>query len=177
MLENYFVRPELVDRIRASWIGSEIEQYVDWLADQGYGANSVLAPGSVGAAFGEFAGVTSAQPVVDLPAHVDVFVAESVGESWGDRYSIGQYMAKEVRGPVGGGSVSRACRSRLRGLWSSASCHPVYRSRAGVLRVPRGERGLRPDSVRHYAAPPPPFRSLPRTGRRFRVCRSSLQPC
>ncbi len=29
MLERYFVKPQTVDRIRASWIGPEIEQYVD----------------------------------------------------------------------------------------------------------------------------------------------------
>lgn len=28
MLETYFVRPQTVDRIRASWIGPEIECYV-----------------------------------------------------------------------------------------------------------------------------------------------------
>jgi hypothetical protein len=28
MLEKYYVRPQAVDRIRASWIGSEIERYV-----------------------------------------------------------------------------------------------------------------------------------------------------
>ena len=32
MLESYYVRPQAVDRIRASWIGSEIQRYVGWLA-------------------------------------------------------------------------------------------------------------------------------------------------
>ena len=31
MLERYFVRPRTVDRIRASWLGPAIEQYVTWL--------------------------------------------------------------------------------------------------------------------------------------------------
>lgn len=31
MLESYYVRPQAVDRIRASWIGQEIECYVVWL--------------------------------------------------------------------------------------------------------------------------------------------------
>ena len=42
MLERYFVKPQTVDRIRASWIGSEIEQYVDWLAEREYSTRSVL---------------------------------------------------------------------------------------------------------------------------------------
>lgn len=31
MLETYFARPQTVDRVRALWIGPEIERYVDWL--------------------------------------------------------------------------------------------------------------------------------------------------
>src|SRR5206468_8999369 len=36
MLEDYFVRPQTVERIRSSWIGSAIEQYVARLEEQGY---------------------------------------------------------------------------------------------------------------------------------------------
>jgi len=32
MLETYFVKPQTADRIRACWIGAEIECYADWLA-------------------------------------------------------------------------------------------------------------------------------------------------
>ena len=42
MLEEYFVKPETVDRIRASWIGPQIEQYVAWLAGEGYRPRRVL---------------------------------------------------------------------------------------------------------------------------------------
>ena len=42
MLEEYFVKPRTVDRIRGSWIGPQIEQYVTWLAGQGYGTRCVL---------------------------------------------------------------------------------------------------------------------------------------
>ena len=41
MLETYFAKPETVERIRASWIGSEIEQYVGWMADHGYDVRSI----------------------------------------------------------------------------------------------------------------------------------------
>jgi hypothetical protein len=42
MLEEYFVKPGTVDRIRAAWIGPQIEQYVTWLAGQ------AMAPGACG---------------------------------------------------------------------------------------------------------------------------------
>ena len=55
MLETYFVKPQTVDRIRACWIGAEIERYVGWLAEHGYRARSVLRRVPVLVAFGEFA--------------------------------------------------------------------------------------------------------------------------
>jgi hypothetical protein len=42
MLEKYFVKPQTVDRIRALWLGPEIERYVVWLAEQGYADHTVL---------------------------------------------------------------------------------------------------------------------------------------
>lgn len=36
MLEEDFVRPDTVDRIRASWMRPEVERCVAWLAGQGY---------------------------------------------------------------------------------------------------------------------------------------------
>lgn len=71
MLETYFVKPETVERIRASWIGAEVERYVGWLADQGYGARCVWRRVPLGVAFGEFALRRGAKVVADLPAHVD----------------------------------------------------------------------------------------------------------
>jgi integrase/recombinase XerD len=40
MLERYFVKPETVDRIRASWIAEAIEAYVLWMAEHGYAARN-----------------------------------------------------------------------------------------------------------------------------------------
>ena len=41
MLEEYFVKPDTIDRIRSSWIGPQVEQYVAWLAGQGYQPRTV----------------------------------------------------------------------------------------------------------------------------------------
>ena len=43
MLEHYFLKPDTIDHIRASWIGEPIEQYVTWLHEQGYAARIVPA--------------------------------------------------------------------------------------------------------------------------------------
>jgi hypothetical protein len=41
MLEEYFVKPATVDRIRGSWIAAEIESYLGWLVDRGYSIKSI----------------------------------------------------------------------------------------------------------------------------------------
>ena len=78
MLESYYVKPQAVDRIRASWIGAEIERYVVWLAEESYSRASVRCRVPVLFAFGEFACAAGARSVSDLPAHVEAFVAERI---------------------------------------------------------------------------------------------------
>ena len=36
MLEHYYVKPSTIDRIRVSWLGSQIENYVGWVEANGY---------------------------------------------------------------------------------------------------------------------------------------------
>ena len=66
MLDEYFVKPDTIDRIRSSWIGPEVERYVAWLAE-GYRPRTVW--------HAEFAGDRGARTAEDLPAHVEAFVA------------------------------------------------------------------------------------------------------
>jgi integrase/recombinase XerD len=96
MLEKYFVRPGTVDRVRASWIGAEIERYVESLDEQGYSWKSVVRRVPLLVEFGEFGRARGAGVVADLPAHVDAFVAERQRRT---RRRDANFV-KEVRGPV-----------------------------------------------------------------------------
>lgn len=147
MLEQYFVKPETVDRVRASWIGAEIESYVCWLADHGYGTRSVWRRVPILFAFGEFARERGARAIVDLPAHVEQFVADRVARHDALTGSV-RPMAKEVRGPV----------EQMLSL-VLADFEPVGRRHrllpfadvvAGFFDYLVDERGLRPDSVKSY---------------------------
>ena len=100
MLESYYVRPQAVGRIRASWIGSEIERYVIWLAEQRYSCASVRRRVPVLVAFGEFARAGGARSVGDLPAHVEAFVAERVPELAQLGAVAARERVKNVRGPI-----------------------------------------------------------------------------
>jgi integrase/recombinase XerD len=153
MLEEYFVKPQTIDRIRGSWIGPQVECYVAWMAERGYRARNVQARVPVLIGFGEFAQGRGARTVEELPAHIDAFVAERVAERGRarPRSEPRQTLAKEIRGPVvqmlsvvlpefaGGGRHHR-------GL-------PFSEAVPGFFEYLVAERGLRPaavESYRHY---------------------------
>ena len=147
MLDRYFVRPQTVDRIRAGWIGPEIERYVAWLAEHGYSSRCVLRRVPLLIGFGEFARARGARTVEDLPAHVDAFVGEWMAGRPVTRQG-GRQTAKEVRGPVEQmlvlvvpGFVGRG-RSHRRA--------PFVDALPDFFDYLTSERGLRPASLRSY---------------------------
>src|SRR5450755_3208205 len=148
MLEEYFVRPQTVDRIRASWIGPQIEQYVTWLAGEGYGTRCVLRRVPLVAAFGEFAAANGARQPADLPEHVSAFVAMRVSQSRDARRAQGDTLAKDIRGPV-----EQMLTLVVPGYEGSGRPHradPFGETVPGFFEYLVSERGLRPASVYSY---------------------------
>jgi hypothetical protein len=104
MLESYFVKPQTVDQVRASWIGAEVERYVVWMVEQGYSSRCVWRRVPLVVAFGEFARARGARAVEDLPGYVDGFVA---GRSLG----IGEFVVVARLRPAGRSRARFAGRS------------------------------------------------------------------
>ena len=147
MLENYFIKPETVDRIRSSWIGPQIEQYVTWLSDHRYSARCVWRRVPLLTAFGEHARRAGARSAADLPAYVDGFVAERVRQSRTRRRTRRPELAKEIRSPVEHMlSVVLAGYSRRRPPRAFPFAGPV----PGFFRYLEHERGLRPATIALY---------------------------
>ena len=148
MLETYFVKSQTVDRIRACWIGAEIERYAGWLAEQGYSPRTVRRHVQALVAFGAFARRCGASALADLPAHVDDFVAMRVAA-----YRRGRDAATEVRGPV-----EQMLTVVLPGFERTGRTHrelPFSRAVPGFFEYLADERGLRPESIvgyRHHLA-------------------------
>ena len=149
MLEQYFFKPSTIDRLRGSWIAAEIEAYVAWLAEQGYGAKTVWRRVPIGFAFGEFAWERGARTVADLPAHVEAFVAARVAAHHATYSS--RPMTKEVRGPV-----EQMLSVAMAGFEPTGRPHhrqPFVDVAPGFFDYLAEERGLRPASVvshHHY---------------------------
>jgi integrase/recombinase XerD len=101
VLNQYFLRPTTVDRIRASWIGEAIERYVVWLTEQRYAARNVAFRVPVLVRFGEFARTAGANDFKELPAQVEPFI-----EDWLNRRKQGYseserfVAARELRNPI-----------------------------------------------------------------------------
>lgn len=150
MLETYFVKPQTVDRIRASWIGAEIETYVVWLAEHGYRVRTVLHRVPLLVAFGDVAHRRGAETVGDLPAHVEAFVAQQVVQHRRARRGGGARaeLTKELRGPI-----EQMLEVVLPGFEGSGRRHrtdPFVEVLPGFFEYLVAERGLRPATLCLY---------------------------
>lgn len=149
MLEKYFVKPQTVDRVRACWIGAEIERYVEWLSEREYAARTVWQRVPILVGFGEFARARGANAVEDLPIHVDAFVArwaerQQRAHPRGDRDRVG----REIRGPI-----EQLLRLAVPGFDGTGRPHrpvPFADVAPGFFEYLTAERGLRPVSIYAY---------------------------
>lgn len=147
MLEQFFVKPSTVDRLRASWIGVEIDAYVVWLSDHGYGPKAVWRRVPLVYAFGEHARAHGAESVSDLPRFVEDFVSARVAAHH-RRNCSDRSMAKEVRGPI-----EQMLSIAIAGFVSSGRPtrpFPFAEQVPGFVDYLVDERGLRPASVDQY---------------------------
>jgi integrase/recombinase XerD len=151
MLERYFVKPATVDRVRASWIGGPIEQYIGWLSEQGYAARNVFRRVPILVQFGAFAAERGARRLDELPGHIDGFVAEWLRAHGGKS------------GPEACRKIASAARSPIEQMLRIALpdmpaanrrphvLQPFIGEAPGFFAYLREERGLREATIDHYS--------------------------
>lgn len=147
MLEEYFAKPSTVDRLRRSWMGEEIETYVDWLAAHQYKNRYIWSRVPVVFAFGEFASARGVTSIGELPAHVDAFVEHRVALHHENTRST-RSMANEVRGPVE--HMLAVVLAGYEPTGRKRELHPFTDTVPGFFDYLVQERGLRPFTVRGY---------------------------
>src|SRR5206468_10034063 len=151
MLERYFIRPETIDRIRASWIKEPIEQYVAWLTERGCAPRTFCHRVPILRQFGEFARARGASTWEALPEHLDAFVSAWVRERARQRglQEPRPRLASEVRRPI----EQMLCRV-VPGFTGRGrprrSATPFHDQVPGFFAALRQECGLREETVRHY---------------------------
>lgn len=151
MLENYFVKPDTVDRVRRSWLGEPIEQYVTWLAEQKYASRTIFRRVPLLMHFGAFAQSNGCKTWSDLPSFVEPFVnhwVEERGKSCKSAVAL-DYVRKDARTPVQQFlSVivpGYAGRRRFK-----RDIKPFLDRAPGFFPYLYEERGLREPSILHY---------------------------
>ena len=80
MLEQYFLRPTTVDRIRSNWLAPQIEQYVEWMHAQKYAQRNISRRVALLCHFADFARRNGA---------TDLASASSLIERFGDHWMAG----------------------------------------------------------------------------------------
>lgn len=149
MLENYYVKPSTVDRIRANWLASDIERYVGWMHERGYTASSVLRRVPVLCEFAEFAKARGATDAGGALAAVDEFVSKRLARR--ERQTVGpvsQFYRKAISGPIG--QMLRLATEGCVGTGRKPKPFPFQAEAPGFLDHLREERGARPATVEHY---------------------------
>jgi site-specific recombinase XerD len=149
MLERYFVKPDTIDFIRASWIGGLIEEYVEQLSKNHYSARTILRRVPILMQFGKYAWEQGARTWEGLPAYVEPFA-----EMWfrqRGRKRKGEHIHKQitndVKNPVKG--MLDFLIPGLSGNGRSRRTDP-FSSVPGFFSYLREERGLRETSIEHY---------------------------
>jgi integrase/recombinase XerD len=150
MLERYFIRPDTVDRIRASWIGEPIERYVGWLTEHRYSTRNVFRRVPILVRFGTFAAGRGATRWDELPAYVDAFVADWVQARGNQadpatRRKVGLDVRNAIEQMLTVALPDHAATNRR-----PHAPDPFCRQAAGFFTYLREERGLRHASIRHY---------------------------
>lgn len=151
MLEQYYVRPSTVDRIRSSWIAPAIEQYVSWLAEHKYRERSVLRRIPLVVTFGEFAKTHGVTEVAQLADQVELFVDAWVTEHVKRRTSV---RARKKIGECVRNPIRQMLRLAIPGYVGRGRPHrpdnPFQRQAPQFLVYLSDEKGLRPASIRQY---------------------------
>jgi site-specific recombinase XerD len=151
MLERHFARPKTWDRIRASWIGPAIEQYVAWLVERHNARSTIYRRVPVLEAFAVFAKKRGASSLSELPQHVDAFVARRLRERGGRHTSKAKLrrICHATRIPVE--QMLRVAVPGFVGTRRPSVPLPLLREVPGFFPFLRDERGLSSSSLRHYA--------------------------
>ena len=150
MLEQYFIRPDTVDRIRSSWLGEAIEKYVRWLSEHAYKARCVHHRVPLLIAFGEFARRRGASRIELLGGHIDAFVASRLRRRAQPcrSKSARQIYIGNIRDPIGQFlQIVQFSAPKTR----SSTSRPFVEWAPGFFSHLRDERGLSPTTIDGYA--------------------------
>jgi len=148
MLERYYVRPDTIDRVKASWIGNFIEQYVGWLSENGYAARTILRRIPLLMEFGEFTQQRGAVNPEELTKHLEAF-----SRHWFEKHGQGCKTEQARKGVVeeAKNPVKQMLDIVIPGFEKRKQTLEPFRDLApNLFAYLREDRGLRPSTLIQY---------------------------
>jgi site-specific recombinase XerD len=150
MLEDYYVKPSTIDRVRASWLAPQMESYLEWLQTHGYSRLVVYRRLPLLFHFAEFAQKKGCRDVVSCKAHIKEFVRQ-----WLEQHGAKAKTVVAVRKHT----IDAEC--GIRQMLQLACKEPVTRNRPhrpfplesavpGFAKYLRDERGFAESTIRNY---------------------------
>jgi integrase/recombinase XerD len=150
MLEQYFLKPDTVERIRNCWLGEPIESYVTWLSEKGYAARNVHRRVPILRQFAEVSWKRGARTWEELPDHIGPFVARWIADRGKGRSADrARQIGNEIRRPIEQ-LVSLLVPSFVGRGRSRVTRDPFVKEAPGFFAYLDEERGLRKATILHY---------------------------
>jgi len=150
MLEDYYVKPSTIDRVRSSWLAPQIESYLEWLQAHGYSRLVVYRRLPLLFHFAEFAQKKGCKDVASCKTYIKVFVLQ-----WLEQHGAKEKTAVAIRKHA----IDAEC--GVRQILQPAFKEPVTRNRRrrpfplesavpGFAEYLRRERGFAESTIRNY---------------------------
>ncbi len=150
MLEDYYVKPSTIDRVRSSWLAPQIESYLEWLQAHGYSRLVVYRRLPLLFHFSEFAQKKGCRDIASCKPYVKEFASQ-----WLEQHGAKAKTAVAVRKHA----IDADC--GVRQMLQLACKEPVTRNRRrgafpfesavpGFAEYLRGERGFAESTIRNY---------------------------
>jgi len=150
MLEDYYVKPSTIDRVRGSWLAPQIESYLEWLQAHGYSRLVVYRRLPLLFHFAEFAQKKGCRDIASCKAYIKELVSQ-----WLEQHGVETKTAIAVRKHT----IDAEC--GVRQMLQLACKEPVARNRRrvpfpfesavpGFAEYLRSERGFAESTIRNY---------------------------
>lgn len=150
MLEEYYIKPTTVDRIRQCWLIDTIEKYMQWLIDNQYTTSSINRRIPLLVRFSDYAWVHGARTNEELPTHIEPFVNECVSARRlrGKSKEARRVAYSAIRTPIK--QFLRLAVAEYTGISEKTTLQPFEEQASGFFDYLREERGLSELSIKLY---------------------------
>ena len=150
MIDHYYIKPQTRDRIRASWLGEPIENYVTWRHKHGYSARNVFRRVPILMRFATYAQTCGAKAWTDLPDYMPSFVEQWVHDHGANcrNECARRKVVREAQNPIQ--QMLRLILPEFVGQGRSRRPYPFTDQAPGFVSYLQQERGVRPSTILLY---------------------------